>query len=293
MSVDKLVDSTQLNTDLTSVANAIRTKSGGSSQLAFPSGFVSAVNGIERGYSADDVATQNYVDDIVLQSATQVRNTFKGSSIKTIRGDYVTSFKEAGTFYNCKSLTSIDFPLLTGSNNSTYNESFSGCSALVNVHLPKFKIAWNYTFKGCTALTVLVLPSWSYGNTQEFYGCTHLKYFDCGDKNISSNLGSNFTSGSGFQNCSSLDTIIIRNPVRRGLAGTSVFNGTPFASGGTGGTIYIPKSLYDHLGDNTSSDYQSATNWSTVYGYGTITWAKIEGSYYETHYADGTEIPTT
>lgn len=49
MAVDKLVDSTQLNSDLTSIANAIRTKGGTSSQLAFPSGFVSAVQNIPTG----------------------------------------------------------------------------------------------------------------------------------------------------------------------------------------------------------------------------------------------------
>lgn len=49
MAVDKLVDSTQLDTDLTSVANAIRAKSGGSSQLAFPSGFVSEIGNIPSG----------------------------------------------------------------------------------------------------------------------------------------------------------------------------------------------------------------------------------------------------
>lgn len=49
MSVDKLVDSSQLDADLTSVANAIRAKSGGSSQLAFPAGFVSAVQAIPTG----------------------------------------------------------------------------------------------------------------------------------------------------------------------------------------------------------------------------------------------------
>ena len=52
MAVDKLVDSTQLDTDLTSVANAIRTKGGTSAQLEFPSGFVSAINDISGG-SAD------------------------------------------------------------------------------------------------------------------------------------------------------------------------------------------------------------------------------------------------
>ena len=49
MAVDKLVDSTQLNSDLTSVANAIRTKGGTSGQLAFPSGFVSAIGDIPTG----------------------------------------------------------------------------------------------------------------------------------------------------------------------------------------------------------------------------------------------------
>lgn len=49
MSVDKLVDSTQLNADLTSVANAIRTKGGTSAQMAFPAGFVSAVQAIPTG----------------------------------------------------------------------------------------------------------------------------------------------------------------------------------------------------------------------------------------------------
>ena len=43
------VDSTQLDTDLTSVADAIRAKSGGSSQLAFPAGFVSEIGNIPSG----------------------------------------------------------------------------------------------------------------------------------------------------------------------------------------------------------------------------------------------------
>lgn len=49
MAVDKLVDSTQLNTDLTAVANAIRTKGGTSASLAFPADFVSAIAAIPTG----------------------------------------------------------------------------------------------------------------------------------------------------------------------------------------------------------------------------------------------------
>ena len=49
MAADKLVDSTQLDTDLTSVANAIRTKGGTSGSLAFPAGFAAAIASIPSG----------------------------------------------------------------------------------------------------------------------------------------------------------------------------------------------------------------------------------------------------
>lgn len=45
----KLVDSTQLDADLGSVANAIRTKGGTSGAMSFPSGFISAINAIPTG----------------------------------------------------------------------------------------------------------------------------------------------------------------------------------------------------------------------------------------------------
>ncbi len=49
MAVDKLVDSVQLDADLTSVADAIRLKSGGSSPLSFPAGFISEIANIPAG----------------------------------------------------------------------------------------------------------------------------------------------------------------------------------------------------------------------------------------------------
>ena len=60
MAYDKVIDSTQLNTDLTSVANAIRTKGGTSSQLAFPADFVTAIGDIETGPSAEDGTDISY-----------------------------------------------------------------------------------------------------------------------------------------------------------------------------------------------------------------------------------------
>ncbi len=49
MGYDKVVDSTQLDADLLSVANAIRTKGGTSASLAFPAEFVSAIESIRGG----------------------------------------------------------------------------------------------------------------------------------------------------------------------------------------------------------------------------------------------------
>ena len=66
MAYDKIVDSTQLNSDLTSVANAIRTKGETSETLAFPSGFVTAIAAIPIGgvaLSALDVYIADYLTD--------------------------------------------------------------------------------------------------------------------------------------------------------------------------------------------------------------------------------------
>ena len=49
MAYDKLVDSAQLDADLTSVANAIRTKGGTSAELEFPADFVTAIGDITTG----------------------------------------------------------------------------------------------------------------------------------------------------------------------------------------------------------------------------------------------------
>lgn len=50
-------------TDLTSVANAIRTKGGTSAQLEFPSGFVTAIGNISGGGGASNVVTGTFTAD--------------------------------------------------------------------------------------------------------------------------------------------------------------------------------------------------------------------------------------
>lgn len=66
MAVDKLVDSAQLDADLTSVANAIRTKGGTSGALSFPNGFISAVEAIETAqWTEQTVSTAGAVTQAI------------------------------------------------------------------------------------------------------------------------------------------------------------------------------------------------------------------------------------
>lgn len=85
-----------------------------------------------------------------------------------------------------------------------------------------------------------------------------------------------------FTRCTSLQTVIIRDASYVHLAQPGSFTNTPFASGGSGGTLYVKQSLI--------STYQNATNWSTLLSYENNQILPIEGSIYDGYYADGTPI---
>ena len=209
-----------------------------------------------------------------------VVDSFRGcTSLTSVTMPNLTTISNrcSGLWYGCTALTSISLPKLT-TVASYSDEIWKGCTALSNVNLPVLTELGTSEFENCTSLVNVVLPSCKSMYSTSFKGCTSLQKFDM--------LGS--TSGNGirqtnFQNCSSLDTLIIR--VGSGacvLGNINNFTGTPFASGGTGGTLYVPQALI--------SSYQSASNWSTILGYANNQILPIEGSQYENYYADGTPI---
>lgn len=243
MAVDKLVDSSQLDSDLTSVANAIRAKSGGSSPLAFPAGFVSDIGNISGGGDPNE-------------------NLIKRATNTLTRVDIDINGKELAV------------------------SSFLGSTSLVEAKVTNMHGSGSEVFKNCSNLETVVLADTpgDYQTLQVYIlrDCAKLKTADFSDLHQ--------MAGGCFYNDPLFDTLILRKPTITYLSSVNCFYNTKFAQGKAGGTIYIPKVLYDHLGDNSNLDYKKATNWSTVDGYGTITWAKIEGTTYETHYADGTAI---
>lgn len=237
MALDKLIDSVQLDSDLTSVANAIRTKGGTSAQLAFPQGFVDAVDAIQTGggVSWEDIATATQPSGLISLTATAIaKRAFSGfqppQNWRVYAPNAVTINNSA--FRDCTNLVSVRFPNATSS-------------------------PVGFVFYATKGLVLADVGKIAAINAQFF--------------NMANNL----------------NTLIIRKSDGIvTLDNTNCFNSTYFASGNTGGTIYIPRAMYEHLGDGSTLDYKAATNWSVMNGYGTITWAQLEGSPYEDPYGD-------
>lgn len=236
MAVDKLVDSAQLDTDLTAVADAIRTKGGTSASLSFPSGFVDAIEAIETGGSGGID-----VNDLVMGTAPSGRVVFDTAT-------HIYPY----ALYQKTAITSIFVSSAT-----VDGYAIQSCSALETFVSTKLNMGiGNYGISKCVALDAIDLAgrggaSTAYANNA-FNGDTHLT------------------------------KLIIRGSNVPTLGGTGTFTGTPFASGGTGGALYVPSALI--------ASYQAATNWSTILGYANNQILPIEGSIYETQYADGTPI---
>lgn len=79
MALDKLVDSAQLDSDLGDVADAIRAKSGGSSQLAFPAGFISEIQSITTGGGGGGDASLADVDVYIADYVTEAPTITSGA----------------------------------------------------------------------------------------------------------------------------------------------------------------------------------------------------------------------
>lgn len=229
------------DTDLTAVADAIRTKGGTSADLVFPGGFVDAIDAIETGgggnYVASDWLDMGKPEGRIESSANVADERFQ---------NYLSQH------------TRITHIFLTN-----------------GLYIPQ-----NFLFR-CTALKCFVGTGTRTLNGASVQGCSALTDVDLG-------VGGGTLAANCLNGCVALNHVILRGSQITVLANINAFNNTPFASGKAGGTLYVPSALI--------SSYQSATNWSTIFGYGNGAQNQIlpiEGSIYETQYADGTPIPTT
>lgn len=245
----------------------------------------SEVGDMSRTYSAGKF------DAIVDGSITEIESNVSGvgqyafsgcTSLTSASFPKATSIEDYA-FYGCTSLTDVNAQNLVSAGGS----AFENCKGLTKIFMP---CAWaaNACFKTCSALKTVVIGRLN-GGGSHFQGCTNITRFEMTGYSAG---GAYMIANNSFNGAAALTTIVLgrNNTALASLYGVSSFTGTPFASGGSGGTIYIPKVLYDELGTGSSLDYKAAAGWATIDGYGTITWAPIEGSEYENYYADGTPV---
>ena len=144
-----------------------------------------------------------------------------------------------------------------------------------------------YPFRSVQSLVGVVLPNLTtIRYYDQFNGSVNLEYTD---------LGGTFErlQNRQYSGCTKFAMLVIRKTSSIAiLPNTNVFDGTCFADGGTGGTLYVPNSLL--------STYQNASNWSTILAYTNNQIKSIESTHTDSdapidltlYYADGTLIPT-
>lgn len=213
---------------------------------------------------------------------------FAGAPITEFHAPNLIRFTDAGNdstygngsyvFSGCTNLVTVDIPNIQNAGNGGYQ--FYKCTALLSIHIQN-TFCGQHMFDGCTSLQVAVMP---YGHAADTGGAMNGSGFNgCGKLTIA-DLGSiSKVHTYEFNGCGALKTLIIRRSTAvPTLSNINAFNTSPFASGKSGGTLYVPQALIE--------SYQAATNWSTILGYTNNQILPLEGSEYENTYADGTPV---
>ena len=164
MAYDKVVDSTVLENGLSSIADAIREKGGLGDQLAspltFPSGFVSAIEGLSGGGATEPYIEETYdqngqLIDAVMHGYTSIRPyafqhcsvlvSVSGISAITSIGNYA--------FSQCSNLALTSLP---AGITSIGNNAFNSCGKLALTSMPAgITSIGSYSFSNCTGLTTI------------------------------------------------------------------------------------------------------------------------------------------
>lgn len=138
--------------------------------------------------------------------------------------------------------------------------AFNGCKALKALSFPLITTVTGDAFSGMTGLENVNLPNLTTLSVRAFRNCLKLQKVDFPKvTNIQRDV---------FYNCETLSVLALRSETLCVLEDKSAFNSTPFAEGGTGGVVLVPSALVE--------SYKTATNWATLYGYGTCEFLPLE-----------------
>lgn len=179
-----------------------------------------------------------------LPNATQVGSyAFQNSGIVSVK---LPKVKSLGTnaLNRCSSLVTVSLPSVE----TIGTDQFTRCTALQSADFPQALEVGSYCFVSCTSLTRVNFPVATKANQMAFNGCTSLTFVDFPKMTT---IGQYV-----FYNATSFSTLILRSTTMCTLGSAAAFDGTPFALGGTGGKVVVPRAL--------TTEYPNATNWSSV-----------------------------
>lgn len=276
------------DTQLSSIANAIRTRGGTSAPLEFPAAFVSAIENIPSGSSpvlvsksisqngtynpSDDNAdaySQVVVnvsgggsDDNFLITCKAMSGSIYDTNLSVVPGslfsnnNYITgvemtsaSLIQSSAFCNCRGITAISFPACVSVGGSAFNQ----CVNLASVYLPICETISSSAFNVCcNKLKEVDLPMCRTIGERAFSSCWSLEKVT---------LRSCTTIGGwAFYRCSRLTELtILTESVCRLLDGGSTFDDSGLYDSyytGRYGSVYVPASLVEI--------YKSAAYWSAI-----------------------------
>ena len=286
------------DTSLSAVADAIRTKGGTSASLAFPSGFVSAINSIETGgggISVDDIAMRS-ISGVISGSA----NMISGYTFYYCRGITEVNFPScslisAYAFYSCSSLVSVSFPTCKTIQGQAFgyctslskvffpqcttlsNYAFAGCSHLENVSFPACTIIGSYAFQLCSALNSVYFSNCTNIYNYAFVSCTKLTkvkfpicthigsgaFYSCYNLETAIFSHSENTGGtiytSAFRSCFHLTSLYLLASIVYKLSASATFSSTPILAY-TASTGGVRGSIF--VPESLYNAYISSTNWA-------------------------------
>lgn len=219
------------STDLINIANAIRAKGGTSASLAYPSGFVSAINAIPTSSGGSN---QTLIDLI-------------SREIVSIEDSYVT---KVGTnaFWGCQSLTTVSFPNC----NEIHNSAFQNCTNLYSINASKCNQIREGAFSACSHLTSAYFPVCSTVYGSAFIECSNLSTIYLPECSI-------FYGGNIFAQCRKLLSVYLLASVVASIGYSTIFSSTPISNytaytSGVYGSIFVRASLL--------ASWKTASYWS-------------------------------
>lgn len=230
--------------------------------------FIAGQNVGSYTFNVSQIADYQFLDKVFTYLSlpnvvnSQKDGVFRNATIGTLE---MENLKVCRNYYfNNLKVQTLNIPNLETCDTS----AFETCN-IDSLNLLKLVRAGRTAFKNMPNLLTAVLPSCTTPGDWSFERCTKLQAVDfTALSTIAQGL---------FNYCTALDALILRNTTAVTLTNINAFNNM----GGKAVTVYVPSSLV--------ATYPTLTNWSSVTG-ATLIFASIEGSQYETRYADGTVI---